>query len=167
MRDRSNFVKALTPGEVRDEGVDALFMVWLVSRSTQDLVDAVLAPAGLTGDEFALYSMLNATTTTTPTELARWMAAPATTVSSYVKRLERRGHISREPNPSDRRSCLIQLTAEGDRAHRAATELIMPVREQVAAALATDGENVRETLLRLRTVIDNVRHQRGDVEQPA
>ncbi len=63
VRSRNKSVKPLSPAEVRDEDVDALFMVWLVSRSTEDLLDSVLAPAGLTGDEFAIYSVLTAAPT--------------------------------------------------------------------------------------------------------
>lgn len=158
VRSRSTSVKALSPAEVRDEDVDALFMVWLVSRSTEDLLDSVLAPAKLTGDEFAIYSVLTAAPTMTPSELARWMAAPATTVSSYVKRFEARGHVTREPNPDDRRSYRIQLTPAGRRAHQAAAALFLPVRAQVADALATEDGDVREALLRLRTVVDGIRH---------
>jgi DNA-binding MarR family transcriptional regulator len=158
VRSRSTSVKALSPAEVRDEGVDVLFMVWLVSRSTEDLLDSVLAPAKLTGDEFAIYSVLTAAPTMTPTELARWMAAPATTVSSYVKRFEARGHVTREPNPDDRRSYRIQLTPAGRRAYQAAAALFLPVRARVADALATEDGDVQEALLRLRTVVDGIRH---------
>ena len=83
----------LSAAEVREEGVDVTFMVWMTFRATTYLVDAALAPAGLNGDEFAIYSVLNAAPSITPTELARWMAAPPTTVSSYVKRFEARGHV--------------------------------------------------------------------------
>ena len=75
------------------------FMVWLTSRATADLLDTALAPAGLDGDEFAIYSVLTAASSITPTELARWMAAPPTTVSSYVKRFEARGTSSESRIP--------------------------------------------------------------------
>jgi DNA-binding MarR family transcriptional regulator len=143
---------------VPGENADPLFMVWLVSRSTEDLLDALLAPAGLTGDEFAIYSMLTRSETMTPTELAGWMAAPATTVSSYVKRFESRGHVLREPNPADGRSYRIRLTSAGRRAHRAASTLFQPVREQVADALSEQDVDVRQALLKLRTIVDDLRH---------
>jgi len=63
-----------------------LFALWSVGRSATELLDAMLAPAGLDADEFAMYSLLLARDPVTPTELARWASAPATTVSSYVKR---------------------------------------------------------------------------------
>jgi DNA-binding MarR family transcriptional regulator len=158
VRVRSEFVKGLAAHEVRDEDVDVTFMVWLTSRATADLLDAALAPAGLSGDEFAIYSVLTAAPSITPTELARWMAAPPTTVSSYVKRFEGRGHVLREPNPADRRSYRIRLTPAGRRAHRAAVALFLPVRTRVADALGARETDVREALLTLRTVLDDVRH---------
>jgi len=137
-------------------------MVWLTSRATTDLVDAALAPAGLNGDEFAIYSVLNAAPSITPTELARWMAAPPTTVSSYVKRFEARGHVKREPNPNDRRSYRIELTPEGRRAHRDASALFMPLRSRVEGGLGDREKHVREALLTLRTVLDEIRHSPDD-----
>jgi len=139
-----------------------LFMVWLVSRSTTDLLDSVLAPAGLSADEFAIYSVLAAASTITPSELARWMAAPATSVSSYVKRFEGRGHVVREPHPDDGRSYRIRLTPAGRKAHRAAAKLFRPIRSDVTAGLADEYIDVREDLLRLRVVVDGLRTQTSD-----
>ena len=55
------------------------------------------------------------------------MAAATTTVSSYVKRFERRGHITRTPNAEDGRSYRLELSAAGRDAHRHAGELFAPV----------------------------------------
>jgi DNA-binding MarR family transcriptional regulator len=143
--------------EVRAEGVDSLFLVWLAARSTEALLDRALAPVGLSGDEFALYSMLAARRSITPTELARWMAAPPTTVSSYVKRLESRGHASREPNPDDRRSYRLRLTRAGRAAHVRAVALVRPLSTQVAHELADDDGSVGDALLRVRAAVDVVR----------
>ena len=85
------------------------------------------------------------------------MAAPPTSVSSYVKRLEARGHLTRRPHPSDRRSYRIELTAAGKRAHRSAATLFGPVRAQIIQALGDQHDPVRESLLRLRGVIDTAR----------
>jgi DNA-binding MarR family transcriptional regulator len=132
-------------------------MVWLVSRSTEDLLGSVLAPTGLTGDEFAIYSVLAASPGMTPVELSRWMAAPRTSVSSYVRRLEGRGHLTREPHPSDRRSYRIHLTPAGRRVHERAVALFAPVRSQVIESLADRDGRVHDSLLRLRSVVDTLR----------
>ena len=158
VRQRSKQAKGLSSAEVRDEDVDVTFMVWLTSRATADLLDAVLAPTGLDGDEFAIYSVLTAAPSITPTELARWMAAPPTTVSSYVKRFEARGHVRREPNPADRRSYRIRLTPAGRSAHRSASEVFAPLRNRVAEELGPRLGDVREALVTLRAVLDQIRH---------
>ncbi len=128
---------------------NVLFDVWLVSRATTALVDDAVRSSGLDADEFAIYSVLASTEGMTPSELATWMAAPATTVSSYVKRFERRGHVRRVPNPEDRRSYRVQLSADGRRTHRAAGDLFQPVLREVTRRV---GREVGETLLRLLTL---------------
>jgi DNA-binding MarR family transcriptional regulator len=158
VRRRSTSNPGLSADEVRNENVDATFLVWLTSRAATDLIDTALAPAGLDGDEFAIYSILTAAPLITPTELARWIAAPPTTVSSYVKRLEARGHVRREPNPADKRSYRIKLTPAGRRAYRSAAALFVPVRNRVAVALGEREEEVREALVALRAAFDDIRH---------
>jgi DNA-binding MarR family transcriptional regulator len=160
VRRRSSSVNGLSSSDVRGQGVDTLFMQWLVGRAAQNLVDDVLRPVGLTGDELPVYSMLASDAPVTPTELARWMAAPATTVSSVVKRLESRGHAARERHPDDRRSYRIRLTPAGRHTHEAAIELFRPVSTAVESRLGADRASVEEALLRFREAIDQVREQR-------
>jgi DNA-binding MarR family transcriptional regulator len=138
-----------------DENV--LFALWSVSRATTELLDAALAPAGLDADEFAVYSVLQAKDRVTPTELARWMSAPATTVSSYVKRFEKRGHVERVPHPTDRRSYSIRLTESGREVHRSAGQRFLPAVQAVDAVLGPGERSVLEALQRLRAAVAAVR----------
>ncbi len=137
--------------------LNVLFRVWLASRAAMALVDDALTSSELDGDEFAIYSMVAAAPGITPTELARWMAAPATTVSSFVKRLESRGHTERVANPADRRSYGIRLTQEGQHAHEGAATLFAPALNQLVVTLGADHPNVRHGLRHLRRAIDDVR----------
>jgi DNA-binding MarR family transcriptional regulator len=137
--------------------LNVLFSVWLVSRSTADLLDRHLAPVGLSPDEFAIYSVLTVASSMTPTELARWMAAPPTTVSSYVKRLEARGHIERQPSTEERRSYRIRLTESGRRTHGQAAERFTPVLDRVQRALGHRQDDVLSALLTLRSALDDAR----------
>lgn len=162
MRQRSNSATGLSAREIRDEDVDVAFMVWLTSRATADLLDKGLAPSGLTSDEFAIYSVLTSAPSVTPTELARWMAAPPTTVSSYVKRFESRGHVEREANPDDRRSYRIRLTPAGRRAHRDAVALFTPLRQRIIEALGVREPEVRDSLSTLRAILDEIRQPPAD-----
>ena len=164
MRYRSSSVngKFADEGRSRDpgtpvDGATLLFEVWLVSRAATDLLDAALAPAGLNADEFAIYSVLLSGESLTPTDLAKWMAAPPTTVSSYVKRFEARGHITRDRNPADGRSYFIRLTAAGANAHAKAQALFIPVLVDVLATLDRREATVRAALLSTRRALDRVR----------
>jgi DNA-binding MarR family transcriptional regulator len=130
---------------------NVLFDVWLVSRAATARITEAVREAGLDADEFAVYSVLASTDGMTPTELAHWMAAPATTVSSYVKRFARRGHVERVSNPEDRRSYVLRLTAEGRAVHQEAGMLFQPVLEEVSARL---GGRVPDTHARLRELHD-------------
>jgi DNA-binding MarR family transcriptional regulator len=157
LRDRTSSVKGGPPPPGAELGgeTNVLFDVWLVARRTYGALDQALEPAGLTADEFAIYSVLRSPATITPSELARWMGAPPTTVSSYVKRLEARGHLTRESNPDDRRSYVLQLTAEGRQAHQAAGKRFLPVLERVVEALGTKEEaGVRRSLAALHQALD-------------
>jgi len=149
MRDRSSSVNPEAVGP-STEGTNVLFDVWLVSRAATGVLDAALAPTGLSADEFGIYSVLTTAASLTPSELARWMSAPLTTVSSHVKRLEGRGHVRRERNPDDGRSYFLALTPEGRRAHRAAAERFLPVLAEVVASLGPREAEVRHALAWLR-----------------
>ena len=139
---------------------NVLFDAWLVSRSVHQLIDVAIEESGLDADEFAVYSVLASGDGLTPSELAHWMAAATTTVSSYVKRFERRGHITRTPNPQDGRSNRLQLTAAGRDAHRHAGELFAPVLTRTENALGTLAPTVHDQLLALLRVVDAIRDER-------
>jgi DNA-binding MarR family transcriptional regulator len=153
MRSRSRSVKG-DAGDAPTDGTNVLFDVWLVSRATHGLLDAALAPTGLSADEFGLYSVLTSAESMTPSELARWMCAPLTTMSSHVKRMEGRGHVRRTRNPEDGRSYVLSLTAEGRRVHRAAGARFLPVLARVVDALGPDEPDVRRALAQLRTALE-------------
>lgn len=160
MRSRSKSVKgesqraAANAGSiVPPEGTNVLFDVWLVSRATFAILDTALAPSGLTADEFAIYSVLASTDAMTPSELARWMAAPLTSMSSYIKRFEARGHITRIANPVDGRSYRLRLTPAGRTAHRAAGRLFQPVLDHVERTLDQPPPTVRDVLQSLHRAL--------------
>jgi len=137
---------------------NVLFDVWLVSRAATALIDNAVRASGLDADEFAVYSVLASTQGMTPSELAHWMSAPATTVSSYVKRFERRGHVRKVPNRGDGRSYRVQLTAGGRRVHRAAGKLFQPTLREVTRQLGTGAADAHRQLRALHQVLDALTH---------
>ena len=137
-------------------GTNVLFDAWLVSRAANAQLDEALVSSGLTADEFAVYSVLSHEPLT-PTELAVWMSAPLTTVSSYVKRFEARGHVTRLPNADDRRSYRLTLTEDGATVHQRAGERFLPGLRAVEAALGGETAAVRRALASLRAALESGR----------
>ena len=135
---------------------NVLFDVWLVSRATSAAIDDALRGSGLDADEFAVYSVLASSDRITPTELARWMSAPATTVSSYLKRFEARGHVRRVANPDDGRSHHLELTPAGRRVHQAAGERFSPLLQRVTALLGASAEPTHRRLRVLHQAVESV-----------
>jgi DNA-binding MarR family transcriptional regulator len=127
--------------------------IWLISRAVTARITDVVREARLDADEFAIYSVLASSEGMTPTELAHWMAAPPTTVSSYVKRFTRRGHVERFNNEDDRRSYLIRLTDEGRAVHRAAGILFLPLLDQVSQRLGPNGATTHAQLRSLHDAL--------------
>ncbi|MCV2392899.1 winged helix DNA-binding protein [Actinotalea sp. M2MS4P-6] len=132
---------------------NVLFDVWLAARATTALVDDAVRASGLNADEFAVYSVLAATDGMAPSDLARWMSAPATTVSSYIGRFTRRGHVRRVPNPEDGRSYLVQLTEAGRAAHLDAGRGFLPLLDEVTRRLGPDADEMHERLAVLHRIL--------------
>ena len=149
-----------------DERLGILFILWLVGRATVASIDRRIARTGLSADEFPVYCLLDLAGPLTPTALGTWMAAPATTVSAFVKRLEARGHVARRPNPADGRSCLLELTDAGRTAQNDAIRRFAPLADRVQRALGHEAGAIRLDLLHLRDVIDAAREAEAN-EAPA
>jgi DNA-binding MarR family transcriptional regulator len=153
MRNRTKPVKTFAAVDGVAE-TNVLFELWRVSRAAGALVmERALADSGLSGDEFGVYSLLASNEEVTPSVLERWMAAPATTVSSYIKRLESRGHVEREMHSADRRSVVLKLTPAGVRAHANATNNYLPVLARVVEHLGASEPRVMKALEDLRAAI--------------
>jgi DNA-binding MarR family transcriptional regulator len=130
-----------------------LFDIWLVSGLMAGLLDAVLAPSELNGDDFGMYSLLRRFGPATPTQLHRWTGFPPTTISAHLKRLERRGHITRSPNPADRRSHQVGLNDRGTEAHDRATEPFLAAMHTLRPRFVPDTVRERLVLQHLDSVL--------------
>ncbi len=138
---------------------NVLFDAWLVSRSVHQLIDTAIEASGLDADEFAIYSVLASADGLTPSDLAQWMSAAPTTVSSYVKRFERRNHITRTPNAEDGRSYRLRLTAAGREAHQQAGELFAPILKRTEKTLGAGTQKVHTQLLTLLHAVDTIQDE--------
>lgn len=97
-----------------------LFDLFAASQRVRTLLAAAMEGCGLGADEYAVYSSLLEFEPLTPSEMARVVGMPPTTMSHYVRDMRERGHVREEPNPRDGRSRMLRLTSSGRAAHRRA-----------------------------------------------
>jgi DNA-binding MarR family transcriptional regulator len=134
-----------------------LFDLWLINHLLSGALDEVLVDAsGLTGEDFGFYSLLRRFGPLTPTQVSRWTAMPATTVSATVRRLAGRGHVEQVRNPADGRSRLIALTDAGVATHTATAAVFFTQTRPLATALGPDEQQQRLSLQRLDAALRQV-----------
>jgi DNA-binding MarR family transcriptional regulator len=73
-------------------------------------------------------------------ELVRIMALPQSTVSHQMKRLEKRGYVSRTPDAADSRVVIASLTDAGHAIALQAEEYSRIMATQFAEAIGSDSE---------------------------
>jgi DNA-binding MarR family transcriptional regulator len=131
-----------------------LFDVFLANQKRQQLIAAALEDTELPPEDYPFYVFVGAEGPWTPTGLAQRLEMPLTTVLFRLRRLEKRGHAQRIPNPDDRRSFLIRLTPAGQRLLRKARPRFRAYAEAVEARLGSDNvAAARERLAELRKSI--------------
>lgn len=85
-------------------------------------------------------------------DLSRELSITMGAASKIVDRLERAGLAVRRPHPDDRRSSLVALTPEGDRARGASDTVV----QRVSSTVFSDPEAVSVALTTLATLQDAV-----------
>jgi DNA-binding MarR family transcriptional regulator len=103
------------PDSPRTRGRNVLFRLFVLGQLADDLLGRAMAGQELNPNDFAVQSAVRAFQPITPTRLAALLGMPPTTLSSYLRRLEARRQIRRQPNPEDGRSTLLKVTKAGNR----------------------------------------------------
>ncbi|WP_263410315.1 MarR family winged helix-turn-helix transcriptional regulator [Terriglobus tenax] len=107
------------------------------ARALARRFDIALKPAGLTNGQFSLLMSLNRPKPASMASVAELLAMDRTTLTAALKPLERRGLVSSATNPSDRRSRLLTLTAEGHAALQKALPIWTRHHEEIEKKLAS------------------------------
>lgn len=133
-----------------------LFDVFWAQQKRKRLIEVALQGLELPPEDYPFYVLIGAEGPWTPTGLAERLLLPLSTVIFRFKRLERRGHAGRVPNPDDGRSFLMQLTAEGRRLLNSARPMFRDHAEAVEARLGPEQvDALKEGLLAMRQAIDD------------
>src|SRR6188508_2137885 len=97
-----------------DDGPDTILLdLFRTNQARERLIESALEGVDLPPEDYPFYVIIGAEGPWTPTALASRMEMPLSTVLFRVRRLEKRGHAERAPNPDDRRSYLVTLSEDG------------------------------------------------------
>jgi DNA-binding MarR family transcriptional regulator len=131
----------------RLRGDNVLLQMFRTADATRELVQTAVAGTGVAPNEYAVLSAIAVLRSVSPTELASVLRVPPTSISRHVARLVDAGLAVRSPNPADRRSYLLELTAEG----RAVTRKVAPRFRTLLERLAAraDLEEIGTALVAL------------------
>jgi DNA-binding MarR family transcriptional regulator len=117
------------------------------ARALARRFDEALRPFNLTNGQFSLLMSLNRPTPPPMGPVATLLAMDRTTLTAALKPLERRGLVKVSPDPSDRRSRVLILTAKGRNLMARAVPVWQSTHDEVEQLIPTnDPENLRHTL---------------------
>ena len=117
------------------------------ARALARRFDEALRPFDLTNGQFSLLMSLNRPEPPPMGPVASLLAMDRTTLTAALKPLERRGLVKVSPDPSDRRSRILILTAKGKSLLAHAVPVWQHTHDDVEQLIPTlDPEKLRRTL---------------------
>jgi DNA-binding MarR family transcriptional regulator len=130
----------------------------------QQAYAATFEPLGLNEGDYGVLAPLRragAPNQLTPTELAKHRMMTSGGMTAALDRLERKGLVTRVPNPDDRRGSLVRLTNAGrDAVDEAMTQHVLTEQRLVATLDEHEQEQLRHLLRKLLNTIDTDGTQR-------
>jgi DNA-binding MarR family transcriptional regulator len=121
-----------------------LFQSFVANQRIRALLTEAMADAPIRADEYAVYSLVLETGPITPTDMARILGMPLTTLSDYTRTMVERGHARRRPNPGDHRSYLLELTRQGVAAHDGARQRFVRAKVPLDRSIEALGGDLAE-----------------------
>ena len=108
------------------------------ARALARRFDEALRPLGLTNGQFSLMMSLNRPEAVAMRAIASELCMDRTTLTAALKPLERRGLVESRSHPTDRRSRLLALTAEGKSLLTRAVPIWQRTHTEIDRTLADD-----------------------------
>ncbi|MCL2423919.1 MAG: MarR family winged helix-turn-helix transcriptional regulator [Micrococcales bacterium] len=137
----------------RTSGITLLLDTWFLAQTVTRWMQVRLAEVGLSADEMALCSVLQAVDGGSPTVLAEIAGSPLSTMTSMIGRLQRAGMLEVVPDPDDRRGKLVRLSAAGNRLLAEAQSTFAPAYWSLTESLSLPAEQIRTALNELEAAV--------------
>jgi DNA-binding MarR family transcriptional regulator len=133
-----------------------LLDVFVTNQLRERLIAAAVEGTGLPPEDYPIYVLVGTEGPWTPTGLAERTQMPLSTVLFRLRRVEKRGHAERIPNPDDRRSYRVRLTPAGEKLLAEARPRFRALAEAVESAVGANRvDSLRDGLAGLRNAIED------------
>jgi DNA-binding MarR family transcriptional regulator len=132
---------------VDQPGANVALDLFVLDQHLGVVLDAALAPTGVTASPYAVYGQL-AVAAMTPSRLSEVLGIRPTTLSGYLAAMQRAGHVVRARNERDGRSWLLELTDAGHAKAEECRRVVQRIVGEIDAQLGSPEEvrRVREVL---------------------
>ena len=124
------------------------YWVTRLARSMEREFRKSLEPLGITRGAYAALSAIHHDKKTTPAEITAFLGLDGAAVTRHLDRVEKLGMIERKQNASDRRSWVINLTADGRRVVDHGVNGSKATNEKFTAGLTADEVDCFQTAIR-------------------
>ncbi|APT93289.1 MarR family transcriptional regulator [Corynebacterium phocae] len=110
------------------------FQLERVRRRVRDTVESALDDKDTTLREFWVLACLMDESASSQTQLSDTLAIDASDMVRLIDSLEKRGWVSRQRDPSDRRRQIVTSTKKGTKAHKELAELVTEAEDEALDA---------------------------------
>jgi MarR family transcriptional regulator, transcriptional regulator for hemolysin len=143
-----------------DRDGSAGYLTNWAARLLARAIERKLKPLGLSSGHLPVYFALAGGRSLTQKQLAAHAGTEQPTMAATLSRMERDGLIERTPDPKDRRSSLVRLSALAQQKEQAVLDAVHTTNAEALARLEPDErEQYRVTL---RTIIATLKADLGD-----
>ncbi len=129
--------------------LDFMRLLWALDHGLQSTSKRMEATLGVTGPQRLVLRIVGQFPGTSAGEVASILHIHPSTLTGVLKRLQARGLIEREPDPTDARRSRLKLTAQGQVLNRTRSGTVEAAVRRVLAQLEPDKVQVVQEVLGL------------------
>jgi len=134
------------PPSMRDR---TTFLLYRAGELSHSMANDMLAPIGLSARQVGILTLVIELEPMTQKALGDLLRIDRTTMVTLIDDLERKGYVTRERHPRDRRAFLIEPTDDGRAAKTGAIEILDEQKRRFLAPLNPDQQAELLALLKL------------------
>lgn len=139
-----------------DDTLDFLRVLWTIEHRLQSSSKRMEAALGVTGPQRLVLRIVNRFPNLSPTELSDIVHLHPSTITGIVQRLIRKGLLTRERDPHDRRRVRLRVRARGKRFTAAEAGTVeSAVKRALARAPVQHVRWTREVLWTIAAALDD------------